>query len=93
FDHSGNYGSGFGENLAGGNLNCARDVDLWYSEIRQYDPRNAIISPSTAHFTQLMWQSSTRLGCAIANHCRYKYVTVCSYYPPGNNFIRFYSNV
>ncbi|RWS26900.1 hypothetical protein B4U80_02049 [Leptotrombidium deliense] len=93
FDHSGNSGSGFGENLAGGNADCARDVDMWYGEIKQYNPRNPRFSPSTGHYTQLIWRSSTRLGCATASHCRYRHVTVCSYYPPGNYAGRFNENV
>ena len=49
-------------------------------------------SKETGHFTQVVWKSSTKLGCgiAIANN---KAVGVCNYSPAGNYLGQFATNV
>lgn len=35
------------------------------------------------HYTQLIWGTTRRMGCAIASNARHDYL-VCRYHPPGN---------
>ncbi|KAH9982517.1 hypothetical protein BGW80DRAFT_1453395 [Lactifluus volemus] len=69
-------------------------VKLWADEVVDYDPKNPVYS----HFTQMVWKSTTQLGCAVqtcngiigsgpANYY------VCEYNPPGNVEGEFGDNV
>ncbi|ANZ73139.1 BA75_00908T0 [Komagataella pastoris] len=80
--HSGN--SLYGENLAYG-YSTRGTVDAWYSEIDLYDFNNPGYTPGVGHFTQVVWKSTTKLGCAF-KYCNDYYGTyvVCNYSPPGN---------
>ncbi|KAG8692796.1 hypothetical protein FRC08_009534 [Ceratobasidium sp. 394] len=89
-----------GENLAAGtgNYGAADAVKGWTDEIKDYDPRN----PKPSHFTQVVWKSSTQLGCAV-KQCPpgsifpakfgVAYYHVCEYAPPGNVIGQFPANV
>ncbi|CAK7895377.1 protein Pry1p [[Candida] anglica] len=76
-------GGKYGENLAVGYANGPAALDAWYSEGSNYD-----YSSLTAydHFTQVVWKSTTKLGCAIkdcsANN--WGHYVICSYDPAGN---------
>ena len=65
-EHSGGE---VGENIAmGGYLGpgAGKDaVSRWYNEVGQYDYRNPGFSLQTGHFTQVVWASTTELGCAM----------------------------
>lgn len=76
--HSGGI---YGENLAIG-YTAEGAVSAWYNEGKTYDYKSA---NTYSHFTQVIWNSTSQLGCA------YKYCgpvwsdyIVCSYYPAGN---------
>lgn len=70
-------------------------VEAWYCEIAAYDFNNPAIvggtttgcRPVNGHFTQVVWRSSTQLGCAMAT-CTFQGNTgtlwVCKYAPAGN---------
>ncbi|KAG8738056.1 hypothetical protein FRC12_016930 [Ceratobasidium sp. 428] len=89
-----------GENLAAGtgNYGAVDAVKGWTDEIKDYDPRN----PKPSHFTQVVWKSSTQLGCAV-KQCPpgsifpakfgVAYYHVCEYAPPGNVIGQFPANV
>lgn len=85
--HSGGI---YGENLAlGYTPNGA--ISAWYNEIHDYDFNT---HNQYNHFTALIWNSTSQLGCA------YKYCNptwsdyiVCSYYPAGNVVGRSQQNV
>ncbi|GFR43420.1 hypothetical protein Agub_g4501 [Astrephomene gubernaculifera] len=100
--HSG--GSGYGENLyakyqypKSSDMTCAPAVTSWYNEVSQYVfstkpyTDNWISTKMVGHFTQLVWASTTSVGCGVAigdyqtsyglGSCR---VVVCQYKPPGN---------
>ncbi|GAO46361.1 hypothetical protein G7K_0592-t1 [Saitoella complicata NRRL Y-17804] len=85
FAHS---GGPYGENLGIGTYNNpAYYVYLWYNEETQYDYSNPGFSESTGHFTQVVWDSTTEIGCGFATDCTtaaYPYYLVCEYAPPGN---------
>ena len=96
--HSSNkyLGSSLGENLYWGPKNSnigTSSVDLWYSEVSDYDFNNPGYKSGIGHFTQLVWKNSRNLGCGVgcgsSNYC---YVT-CNYYPAGNYLNQFASNV
>lgn len=85
FRHS--HGS-YGENIAEGYPSTTAAIQAWYDEKTHYDYQRPGFSMSTGHFTQLVWKSSTRLGCASAV-CHGINGTpgtffVCEYSPPGN---------
>lgn len=104
FKHSG--ASGQGENLyvAGTTstqlppitAEADRAADSWYAEIKDYNYRQPGFSGTTGHFTQVVWKSSTKLGCGIApgKYRGYngRYI-VCRYTRPGNVIGAFPQNV
>ena len=92
-------GSGYGENLyvkwGTGNFKIsAKDaVDMWYREISKYRFGRGGFSPATGHFTQLVWNSSRKLGVGLARSRTGKYYVVANYSPPGNVRGRYAINV
>merc|ERR1719172_539097 len=80
-----------GENLAWGTgvTSTPAGVDMWYNEIKQ--THGGIVPnfmPGTGHYTQVVWKSSTNLGCGV-----FKQLLVCQYGPGGNMMGQFTSNV
>lgn len=75
---------------------CQDAVNAWYAEIKDYDFNNPHFSHKTGHFTQVVWQATTKLGVAKATTVRGRgYVTyiVARYAPPGNYLGQFAENV
>ncbi|CAO1632581.1 unnamed protein product [Parajaminaea phylloscopi] len=103
FKHS---GGPYGENLAAGApYNYYSPEDLfqgWYDEGKNYDYSTTSFSSAAGHFTQVVWKSSTQVGCAaiscdssslgLGNNGKGIYI-VCEYSPPGNVQGRFTQNV
>lgn len=84
--------AGQGENLFMGTrpaYSYPAMVRLWVEERRQFRPgRFPNVSRSgnwsaVAHYTQIVWPWTTRLGCALASN-RSNDFLVCRYSPPGN---------
>ena len=77
-------GGQYGENLALGYDGPAA-VDAWYNEISNYDFSNPGFSSNTGHFTQVVWKSTTQVGCGIKT-CGGAWgdYVICSYDPAGN---------
>jgi len=84
-------GTGFGENLASGGGPDYATVDVlqqsWVDEKNSYVPG----TPGNSHYTQMVDQRSTEVGCALASGPGGEYaqyggtnVLVCQYSPPGN---------
>lgn len=93
FQHS--QGIGLGENLfeSSGVADPESDaVGSWYNEISLYDFNRQGFRVDTGHFTQVVWESSSKLGCGIAN-CGQRTFIVCRYDPPGNVNGQFEQNV
>ena len=47
----------------------------WYNEIKDYNFDAPGFSSKTGHFTQVIWKSTCRLGCGVADEylvCRYQ---------------------
>ena len=75
-------------------------VTSWYNEVSSYNYANPVFSMQTGHFTQLVWRSSTQLGCGSArgtatrNGRTYNaFYVVCHYSPAGNVTGQFAQNV
>lgn len=98
-------GSGFGENLymswgTGSETDLEQSavgaVTGWYDEIEDYNYANPGFAQGTGHFTQVVWEGSTAVGCGIAtcNVSQWTVVVVsCNYSPPGNYTNQFEENV
>lgn len=66
-------------------------TSMWYNEISKYN-YNSGFSPSTGHFTQIVWKDSKRLGFGVARSSKGVYVCA-SYDTPGNVMNQFPQNV
>ncbi|KZO94579.1 PR-1-like protein [Calocera viscosa TUFC12733] len=99
FKHSGGSLGAYGENLAAGTgskYDVFAAVKSWTDESKDYNPHN----PQPSHFTQVVWKSSTHVGCAVAD-CNgifdpkfgKAHFHVCEYSPPGNVIGHFPQNV
>ncbi|CAI4034344.1 hypothetical protein SMKI_10G1310 [Saccharomyces mikatae IFO 1815] len=77
-------GGPYGENLALG-YDGPGAVDAWYNEISNYDFSNPGFSGNTGHFSQVVWKSTTQVGCGIKT-CGGAWgdYVICSYDPAGN---------
>ncbi|CAK7896546.1 secreted protein Pry1p [[Candida] anglica] len=73
----------FGENLAAGYHTGVDALDAWYDEGQSY---NYAASNSYDHFTQVVWKSTTKLGCAYkdCSSTGWGRYIICSYDPAGN---------
>ncbi len=107
FEHSGV--SGVGENLYVSYTTqpsiiadtlATSAIQAWYEEVADYNYANPGFSSATGHFTQVVWQGSTQLGCGAAqgaktiNGRQYNaFYVVCHYAPPGNVLGQFSANV
>jgi hypothetical protein len=88
--HSSNTGEG--ENLwlgTSGAFSYTQMVDMWGTE-KQYFTDGTFPDVSSTgnwfdvgHYTQIVWENTTEVGCAIAN-AGGNDILVCRYSPPGN---------
>lgn len=78
----------YGENLAAGYATAEDALTAWYNEYQYYSYSNPRFSMSTGHFTQLVWKSTTKVGCASiscnGSHGTPGQYVVCEYSPAGN---------
>jgi uncharacterized protein YkwD len=80
-----------GENLArvdGSHTIATALLSAWADEGEQYrlgplDCANMSGMMATGHYTQIVWRTTRRIGCAVG-YSRYSQVLVCRYAPPGN---------
>ena len=62
-------------------------VRTWYNEVVDYDFNNPGYSPSTGHFSQVIWKNSIYLGIGIGvgkHNDLNAFYCVGQYEPPGN---------
>lgn len=96
FEHS---AGPYGENIAAGYPDLESVVKDWVSapdECHSYNPANPIYS----HFTQVVWDNTRQIGCAITNCPNLRHTdlrdtpfSACEYDPPGNYIGEFTENV
>lgn len=71
-------------------------IDAWANEEKKYDYQSAQFSEATGHFTQLVWEGTTKVGCGAVK-CNTDsakgWFFVCEYDPPGNVVGAFRENV
>jgi uncharacterized protein YkwD len=77
-----------GENIyasSGTSVEPSDAIDSWMSEQSEYDYADGDFSKA-GHYTQVVWRSSVRIGCAIVNcpNARYSNTVLCDYAPGGN---------
>ena len=94
FEHS---SGNLGENLAMGTSGAyppVEHVQSWYDEVASYDFARAESRDGkpVGHFTQIVWQSTTQLGCGVAT-CGGEDLLVCNYAPAGNFIGAYQQNV
>ena len=88
-------GSILGENITIGDL---KNPDLifqkWAQEEKNYDFNNKKFLKSASHFTQIIWKETTDIGIGFYSDDQKKtFCTVLLYYPAGNIFGDFATNV
>ncbi|XP_042374791.1 pathogenesis-related protein 1-like [Zingiber officinale] len=82
-------GGPYGENLFGGSgadWTAADAVGLWVGEQQyyDYDSNSCAAGQVCGHYTQVVWRSSTAIGCARVTCNNGAIFIICNYNPPGN---------
>jgi len=69
-------------------------VEAWYSEVQWYDyeTNSCAAGQMCGHYTQLIWNTTTELGCAAMACDDRSQVWVCEYAPAGNVSIHYPSS-
>ena len=82
------YSSPYGENLYWSTFESTPEqvVDAWASEVADYDyaTNTCADGAQCGHYTQLVWSSTERVGCARVACSDGAEIWMCDYDPPGN---------
>lgn len=80
-----NSKSPYGENILVTGLGSTPSnvVAEWASESQSYTYHSNTCTGDCGHYTQLVWRSTRKVGCAKATNGR-REIWACSYDPPGN---------
>merc|ERR1719357_602631 len=102
WQHSGPYGFnnldyGYGENLYASTVTGMTGsrlsdigIDSWGLEWKDYNPIDNTCSKVCGHYTQVVWETSVRVGCGVTECSDLDGLSwggtlvVCQYWPPGN---------
>ena len=84
-----NWDSPLGENLFWANYETSNDVvvNSWASEVEFYDYDNneCQAGQMCGHYTQVVWSTTERVGCAMMTCSNGSgFIWMCNYDPPGN---------
>lgn len=85
FKHS--HNPNYGENLFWGTTGFygPKDVvEAWGNEVKDYNYEKNSCSGVCGHYTQVVWKTTERVGCAKIVDCNGSDIWVCNYDPPGN---------
>jgi len=80
--HNPNYGENLYE-ISGAAATPSLVVKAFADEVSDYDYRSNSCRGVCGHYTQVVWNDTKEVGCAVARGGR-REVWVCEYYPPGN---------
>lgn len=91
-DHNPNRSNGHpyyvGENVfgSGGAASAQQAVDTWAAEKANYNYDTNTCNGICGHYTQIVWRTTVKLGCAKGTCAGFTYPTsiVCNYGPGGN---------
>jgi pathogenesis-related protein 1 len=87
-DHNPNRGQNVGENVFGssGAATAQQAVTSWADEKANYDYSTNACNGICGHYTQIVWRSTERVGCAIGScgALTFSSSIVCDYSPAGN---------
>jgi hypothetical protein len=61
-------------------------VMTWVNEKTSYVPGTPITNTNFNHYTQLVWRTTTEIGCGMATGSNGNDFLVCRYSPAGNQF-------
>ena len=64
--------------------NYTQPLEVWYKEKNYYNFNTNKGEKGTANFTQMVWKSTKKLGCGLAQKYETSYKVVCYYLPKGN---------
>ena len=59
-------------------------VDAWGNEVKDYDYASNSCHGVCGHYTQVVWKSTTEVGCGMAACSDKAQIWVCQYSPRGN---------
>ncbi|KAL8540482.1 hypothetical protein ACS0TY_001932 [Phlomoides rotata] len=79
--------SPYGENLAAASweMSAEEAVQMWVDEKKMYDVNsNSCVGGECLHYTQVVWNDTTRVGCATARCLNGWTFVTCNYDPAGN---------
>ncbi|OMP88498.1 Protein PRY1 [Diplodia seriata] len=78
----------------GTGLTAQQTVDMWYDEISDYGSYwgKDDVPMSVMHFTQVVWKTTTKVGCGVAA-CSDGNLVTCRYQEAGNMLGTFATNV
>lgn len=86
-------GGPYGENLAAGYSGGTSPVEAWYNEIDSYNFDKPGFSEATGHFTQVVWKSTSEVGCArVTCNNVWRQYTICEYTKTRGNIVGTDSN-
>lgn len=101
FEHS---DGPYGENLAATYPSASDAITAWGNESKEFNFADPGFTEGTGHFSQMVWKSTTAMGCGRTN-CggaggngndrgrAIGWYVVCSYWPRGNVIGQFAANV
>jgi hypothetical protein len=106
-DPSSQYGENIGVLYSATTKGAAELCDMFYDdEACKYDYANPKFTLSTGHFSQVVWKSTTKVGCAMVSRTEcpqgvrdpetnriHNSLLVCRYHPAGNQIHNFATNV
>ena len=84
-----------GENVSISKTDSPEEIfEMWSQEGKYYNFNTKKYSRKACHFTQIIWKETTDLGFGFwFDEEKDEYYTVILYYPPGNSFTDFSSNI